>query len=413
MSTFRELASRAKHRVRPRSDLPYLHCVEEPAVGDPPRSHSVLVKGWVEVPDGADVGPFAVDHGRRTPLATVERPDRHHRRGKRVVGFVGLVPVATSSREHPWQLTVAVDGREHARALPVELDDAGHDRFRADKVAKLARIEPLLRCPRPRVASVERASCLGELVADGDDALRCRACGERYGRTESAFDFLSPELRAVGGVDTTHAISDWGYDPIATALIAEFADGLVLDAGSGLKEHSLPNVVNLEIADYPTTDVLAIGERLPFATGSMDAVMSLAVLEHVRDPFRCAAEIARVVRPGGRLYVAVPFLQPYHGYPHHYFNMTRGGLEGLFADDFVIDESGTPSSGLPIFTLTWFLKSYVDGLPPATARRLRSMRVGDLVGDGDDYLDRPFVGELSPAVEEELACTNYLVATKR
>ena len=54
---------------------------------------------------------------------------------------------------------------------------------------------------------------------------------------------------------------------------------------------------------------------------------------------------SRVVRPGGRIYVAVAFLQPYHGYPHHYYNMTLQGLEQLFAEDFVIDAVGRLRQG--------------------------------------------------------------------
>lgn len=46
---------------------------------------------------------------------------------------------------------------------------------------------------------------------------------------------------------------------------------------------------------------------LPFADGAFDAAMSLDVLEHVPD-FRAALhEFARVLRPGGRLVLTVPF----------------------------------------------------------------------------------------------------------
>jgi len=42
---------------------------------------------------------------------------------------------------------------------------------------------------------------------------------------------------------------------------------------------------------------------LPFEDGSFDAVLSCGVLEHVRDPAGSLAELHRVLRPGGRLYV--------------------------------------------------------------------------------------------------------------
>jgi SAM-dependent methyltransferase len=46
--------------------------------------------------------------------------------------------------------------------------------------------------------------------------------------------------------------------------------------------------------------------RLPFRSGSFDAVVFLDVLEHVPDPARMIAECARVLRPGGVLHAFVP-----------------------------------------------------------------------------------------------------------
>jgi SAM-dependent methyltransferase len=63
-------------------------------------------------------------------------------------------------------------------------------------------------------------------------------------------------------------------------------------------------------------DVVGVGEELPFADEFLDTVISNAVLEHVKDPFRYEREMAHVLKPGGELFCAVPLLQPVHGYPH-------------------------------------------------------------------------------------------------
>ena len=45
---------------------------------------------------------------------------------------------------------------------------------------------------------------------------------------------------------------------------------------------------------------------LPFADGSFDVVRTERVLQHVQDPARVLAEMARVARPGGRIAAAEP-----------------------------------------------------------------------------------------------------------
>jgi len=57
--------------------------------------------------------------------------------------------------------------------------------------------------------------------------------------------------------------------------------------------------------------VRAAAERLPYADASFDLVLSHEVLEHVADDRAATAEIARVLRPGGRLVLFVPN----RGYP--------------------------------------------------------------------------------------------------
>jgi SAM-dependent methyltransferase len=53
-------------------------------------------------------------------------------------------------------------------------------------------------------------------------------------------------------------------------------------------------------------DVLADGLRLPYGDGAFDLVASTEVIEHVEMPARWLAEIARVTRAGGRVFVTTP-----------------------------------------------------------------------------------------------------------
>lgn len=68
------------------------------------------------------------------------------------------------------------------------------------------------------------------------------------------------------------------------------------------------------------------------ADASYDAVICLAVLEHVPRPWDAIREMRRVLKPGGALFMYVPFLSPYHampGYYGDYFRYTEDGIRSL------------------------------------------------------------------------------------
>lgn len=247
----------------------------------------------------------------------------------------------------------------------------------------------------------------------GEFLLKCPRCGRQYDCSDGYYNFLSEaELEELA--PSIHAnISANHYDPDALAFIHELRDGLVLDCGAGLRLTQYPNVVNLEIVPYRSTDVLALNERLPFADATFDGVLSLAVLEHVRDPFASAREICRVLKPGGRLLAVVPLLQPVHAYPNHFYNMTAEGLANLFRTEIEIVEQKVPDSGLPIWALTWMLRSWTDGLPEEARSAFLGMRVADLLAEGPEYLARDFVRALPPETNFELASTTLLRGRKK
>ena len=152
---------------------------------------------------------------------------------------------------------------------------------------------------------------------------------------------------------------------------------------------------------------------MPFKDNSFDAAISIAVLEHVKDPWRCVSEMLRVLKPGGEIICCVPFLQPLHGYPHHYYNMTALGLKNIFGDNIITNSHEVPASTLPIWSLTWILSSWRDGLSGETKDKFLDMKVRDLVGNPVDYLGHDFVTQLSQEKNFELASGTVLHGIKK
>jgi SAM-dependent methyltransferase len=70
-----------------------------------------------------------------------------------------------------------------------------------------------------------------------------------------------------------------------------------------------------------------LAEPLPFADGSFETILLTDVLEHLPEPERLWSEVARLLVPGGKLILNVPFLYRLHEVPHDYFRYTEYALQ--------------------------------------------------------------------------------------
>lgn len=142
------------------------------------------------------------------------------------------------------------------------------------------------------------------------------------------------------------------YSKAAEEVIGEAGEGLILDFGAGEPEEALlrPNVLLLDVHQFRSTDVACGTPRLPFRDAVFEAIISQATFEHLPDPAATARELFRVLRPGGRILIDTAFLQPLHGDPGHFFNMTREGLRKVMAP-FEEIRSGVQPHQAPSFGL--------------------------------------------------------------
>jgi SAM-dependent methyltransferase len=148
-----------------------------------------------------------------------------------------------------------------------------------------------------------------------------------FRRHEAAYDALVPFCR---GAVVLEAGCGEGYGADRLAAVAAAVVGLDYDAGA------VANVARR----YPAVrTVRANLVALPVASGSIDVVASLQVIEHLWDPGAFLADCRRVLRPAGTLLLTTPnrltFSAPNRPLnPYHHRELSPAELAGL------VDEAG-------------------------------------------------------------------------
>lgn len=83
------------------------------------------------------------------------------------------------------------------------------------------------------------------------------------------------------------------------------AGGRVLEIGSGagFAADGLPGLITSDILAYADLDLVLDARQLPFAAGTIRAVLMFNVFHHIPDVGALLAECERVLRPGGRVLI--------------------------------------------------------------------------------------------------------------
>ncbi|MEE9296057.1 MAG: methyltransferase domain-containing protein [Phycisphaerae bacterium] len=201
--------------------------------------------------------------------------------------------------------------------------------------SRLDRIKPALACP----------ACRGELSFEPDRAL-CAACDEAYPIRGGKVYFVQvPERtdqldklkgfckRLLGryyhsiGINLIAPVYPFGYARRVRRHL-DPARQLVLNLGCGT--HRIDeNMIGVDLFDYDAVDVVCDLRALPFKSESIDAMVSVSVLEHVPDPRVVVAECDRCTKRGGIGMHLLPFLYPFHASPFDFHRFTHQGQQVL------------------------------------------------------------------------------------
>jgi SAM-dependent methyltransferase len=125
---------------------------------------------------------------------------------------------------------------------------------------------------------------------------------------------------------------------MAAALArAGVREGRMLEVGARGNEHAAAfpgfDYVNLDLEQTGPGVLRGDITRCPqIPSASFDAIVSVDLLEHVREPWLAAVEITRLLRPGGVTYHSTLFSWRYHPCPVDYWRFTPDALRFLFSD---------------------------------------------------------------------------------
>lgn len=118
---------------------------------------------------------------------------------------------------------------------------------------------------------------------------------------------------------------------------------VVLELGTRRYEPSFPthhavwlprgaSHVKADMEHGEDVDLVTDAHNLRVDDDSVDAVIAVAIFEHLRRPWIAAKEIHRVLKPGGIVYTETHHTFPEHGYPDDYWRFSRGALFTIFDD---------------------------------------------------------------------------------
>ena len=148
------------------------------------------------------------------------------------------------------------------------------------------------------------------------------------------------------------------------------AGAIVLDIAPNTSEGARPHFVRatvetLDIApDAGATyvaDITATNDAV-IPPGRFDHVVCTEVLEHTLQPFDAVREIERVLKPGGLVFVTVPFNFRMHGPLPDCWRFTEHGLRALFRNFTVVELAEVETVGRFLMPIQYTL---IAAKPPS------------------------------------------------
>ena len=221
--------------------------------------------------------------------------------------------------------------------------------------------------------------------------------------------------------ETTYSLDDYDSESANPGFgdfvetVRQNPDKFYMEVGCGRRTRTFDNCLYLEVYPSVSADVVIEPACLyPIADASLDGIGCFAVMEHMTEPWIAAREFARMLKPGGTIFIDYPFLVPVHGYPSHYYNATREGLARLFEKDFETVRLRTEKNQTPDHAIHWMLSGLAEALTDDALREeLKAMSVAELMAQppSGEFWSRVMAATPEKA-RSTFAAGNTLIARK-
>ncbi len=267
----------------------------------------------------------------------------------------------------------------------------------------------------------------GAPLAVEDSQLRCSKCGQVVSLTNGIPIFtpvageIRPSEKLIRGSDTGTPWRKANWRFLEAQLTQLPGEARILDVGAGRGDFAVLldrfHTTALDIYPYPEVDLVCdLTVCNPFRPASFEAIVLMNVLEHVFDTQALLARLSELLKPGGRLIVAIPFLVKLHQTPVDFVRYTHYALQ-RFAPEHGFELEVLEGYYDPIFFLSEGTGNIKYAYLPALSR-MKRMAARALLGTIQFLVNRlelllgPGVASPAEAVRSQ-APTGYHIVYRK
>lgn len=193
------------------------------------------------------------------------------------------------------------------------------------------------------LADVIQCDRCGEALTALEEVLECQGCRHRIPLQGALPIFtpppegIQPSKKLVRGpnIGTPWRQANWRF--LKEQINSLPDEALILDVGAGRGDFAdlfqKRNYLTLDVYPYPEVDIVCdLTQTNPFHESSFDAILLMNVMEHVYDTHALLGKLAKMLKRGGALIVAIPFMVKMHQVPIDFVRYTHFALERLGRD---------------------------------------------------------------------------------